>query len=165
MPGSRWGPMPVGWTSVKYMRHCFHRAATISRADEGQQAVAVAGLALAEQHVGLVDAVDRPVGRHLAADEAGEGRKEVHDREHRVRAGVRLDLAGPADEAEGPDRALGCFAQFAAEGTGVAHVRRSLVAHLAGRSRLAARCPRRRRASVLSSTPSSFSVSRIWPTW
>src|SRR6476661_5450970 len=30
MPGARWGPMPVGWTSVKYMRHCFHRAATIS---------------------------------------------------------------------------------------------------------------------------------------
>jgi len=26
MPGSRWGPMPVGWTSVKYTRHCFHRA-------------------------------------------------------------------------------------------------------------------------------------------
>ena len=32
--------------------------------------------ALAEQHVGLVDAVDWPVGRQLAADDAGEGREE-----------------------------------------------------------------------------------------
>jgi hypothetical protein len=59
------------------------------RADEGQQAVAVAGLALAEQHVCLVDAIDRPVGGYLAANEPCEGRKEVHRREHRVRAGTR----------------------------------------------------------------------------
>src|SRR6266481_5610169 len=30
MPGWRCGPVPVGCTSVKYMRHCFQRAATIS---------------------------------------------------------------------------------------------------------------------------------------
>ena len=30
MPGSRCGPVPVGWTSVKYIRHCFQRAATRS---------------------------------------------------------------------------------------------------------------------------------------
>src|SRR6476619_1799214 len=74
------------------------------RADEGQQTVAVAGLPLAEQNAGLVDAIDRPVGWELAADEASEGREEIHDRERRVGAGIRLDLAGPADEAERPYR-------------------------------------------------------------
>jgi len=41
-------------------------------------------------------------------------------------------VAGPADEGEGADRALGGFAQLAPEGTGIAHVRRRLVAPFAG---------------------------------
>ena len=40
--------------------------------------------ALAEQDIGLVHAVNWPVRRHLAADDVGERRHEVHDREHRV---------------------------------------------------------------------------------
>jgi hypothetical protein len=78
MPGSRWGPMPVGWTSVKYMRHCFHRAATNIGTDEGQQAVAVPGLARAEQHVGLVDAIDRrSVGVLLPMRRVKVGKKSI----------------------------------------------------------------------------------------
>jgi hypothetical protein len=77
-------------------------------------------VSLLPNNIGLVDAVDGPVGGHLRADDAGEGRHEVHDREHRVSAGTRLDLTRPAHEAEGSDRSLGDFAQFSAEGTGVA---------------------------------------------
>jgi hypothetical protein len=40
-------------------------------ANEHQQAVAVASLALTEQHFGLVHAIDRPVARHRHADDAG----------------------------------------------------------------------------------------------
>src|SRR6476660_9695351 len=52
---------------------CSHHIGT----NEGQQAVAVPGLALAEQHVGLVDAINRPVGGYLAANDAGEGWKSI----------------------------------------------------------------------------------------
>ena len=65
MPGWRCGPMPVGCTSVKYTRHCFHRAATKSAPMKLNRFSRLPGLAFTEQHVGLVDAVDRPVGRHL----------------------------------------------------------------------------------------------------
>src|SRR5262249_42801957 len=61
-----------------------------------------------------------------------ERRHEIHDREHRVGSRPRLSVAWPTDEAEGSDRSLGDFAKFPAEGAGAAHVRRSLVAHLAG---------------------------------
>src|SRR5229473_1163333 len=126
--GTDAGRLHVGEIHAPLLPSCRHQV----RADESQQTVAVTGRALAEQHVGLIHAVNRPVGGWLAADDAGEGRKKIHGREHRIRAGARPDLAGPADEAEGPDRAFGSFAQFAPEGTGITLVRRALVTHLAG---------------------------------
>ena len=100
------------------------------RADEGQQALTRALPALAKQHVGLVDAVNGSVARNLGANDIGEGREEIHDREHGIRGCIRLDLARPADETTCSDRAFGCFAQLATKWTRIAHVRRPLISQI-----------------------------------
>jgi len=101
------------------------------RADEGQQTLTRALPALAKQHVGLVDAVNGSVIRNLGANDIGEGREEIHDREHGIRGCIRLGLARPADEATCSDRAFGCFSQLATKWTRVAHVRRALISQIA----------------------------------
>ena len=66
------GRMDIRKVHAPLLPPCSHHIGT----DEGQQTVAAPGLALAQQYVGLVDAIDRPVGGYLAANEAGEGRKK-----------------------------------------------------------------------------------------
>ena len=51
------------------------------RTDEGQQMLAPS-LSFLPKQVALVDAVDRPVVRHLAAGNLRQGGEEIHDREH-----------------------------------------------------------------------------------
>jgi hypothetical protein len=67
----------------------------------------------------------------LYQDNILDGKNRRNACKHRVRTGIRLDVSGPADEAESPYRAFGRFAQLATKGAGIAHVRRSLVAEFA----------------------------------
>src|SRR5262249_6025603 len=99
------GRMNVGKVDAPLLPSCGNQVAT----DETQEAFAVPRGAVAEQDVGLIHAVDRPIRRHGAVDDVGEGWQEVHDGEHRVGCGVRLDLSRPADERCGPYRPLGHF--------------------------------------------------------
>ena len=119
-------------------------------ADEGDQALAVGLLLLAGEERALVDAVDRPVRGNLRADDAGERREPVMNRDHLV-ARARRDLARPLDHADGADRAFQRVAELAAEravGTGAR--RRT------GRDVGAAALSESQMTMVLSSTPAAL---------
>src|SRR6476469_7648811 len=121
MPGSRCGPMPVGWTSVKYMRHCFHRAATISAPMKVSRLSRFpVSLLQNSTSVWSTPSIGRSLGILLPMRRAKVGKKSIVEN-IAYEVVSRLDLAGPADEAERPYRALGCFAQLAAKRAGIAH--------------------------------------------
>jgi len=73
----------------------------IALADAGAVEVKVvaAGVALAEEEVGLVDAVDLAVGGDLEAGQRGEGGEEVDGGEDGVVDAAGGDFARPADDA------------------------------------------------------------------
>ena len=111
---------------------------------------------LAGEERALVHAVDRPVRGDLRADDAGERREEVVDRDHLV-AHARRDLSRPLDHADGADRAFQRVAELAAErAVGAA-------AELARARVGAAALSESQITIVLSSTPAALMASSTWP--
>ena len=125
-------------------------------ADDGDQALAIGFRLLAGDERALIDAVHRPIGRDLRADDAGEGREPVVDGNHLV-ADARLDLSRPLDHADGADRTFQRVAELAAERA----VRAGRESN--GPEVGAAALSEIHITIVLSSTPAALMASSTWP--
>ena len=143
MPGWRWGPF-AGRMDVREVESPLlpPRRQQVGP-DKGQQALAVAGRALARQHFGLVHAVDRAVRGEPAVDDSRKGWKNSIRRTLRTKC-YRGDVPGPTNKAEGPDRALGRFASSRGKDRSCPYPA-CPDCPSRGRSRLADHCPTQKR--------------------
>jgi Transposase DDE domain group 1 len=132
----------------------------IGGSDEGQEVLAVPDVVSTEQHIALVDAVDRAIVRHLATRDMREGGEEIHDREHGV-GRARRDPSRPADDRGGADRTLADVAERAAEWSGERDVRHVAAEGAHGRSGPLSEA---NTTMVSRASPSSSSASSILPT-
>ena len=163
-PGSRWGPMPVGCTSVKYMRHCFHRTATKSAPMKVSRLSRLpVSLLPSSTSVWSTPSIGRSVGILLPMRRAKVGKKSMVENiayelvpgltlpGQRMKQKVRIEpsVASPSSPRKGPELPM----------SGAPWLPISRTVSPCGPLSEA------KTTRVFSSTPSSFSVSRIWPTW